>query len=180
MSQLDKASLIQPLIDHMVTHEKDVHVWRKELVQAGAFSTEQVLALDDASLTLCYRTMLAVQFQGLRAERLLSEIEKTCTHVGIIRNGKMLFQDTVVALKQSKGKKIMIDLEVDKFIDAMTVLESLNKENTSLTDEFIQIEVDDKNEITTVIDALRAKDIAVYQVSIKNNLEELFLSLTEN
>lgn len=76
MSQLDKASLIQPLIDHMITHEKDVHVWRKELVQAGAFSTEQVLALDDASLTLSYRTMLAVQFQGLRAERLLTEIEK--------------------------------------------------------------------------------------------------------
>ncbi len=114
------------------------------------------------------------------SSHLLSEIEKTCTHVGIIRNGKMLFQDTVNALKQSKGEKMMIDLEVDKFIDAMTVLESLNKENTSLTDDFIQIEVDDKNEITRVIDALRAKEIAVYQVSIKNNLEELFLSLTEN
>jgi hypothetical protein len=76
MGQLDKASLIQPLVDHMVTNEKDVNVWRKELVGTGAFSTEQVLALDDASLTLSYRTMLAVQFQGLRAERLLSEIEK--------------------------------------------------------------------------------------------------------
>ncbi|NVK52783.1 MAG: ATP-binding cassette domain-containing protein [Flavobacteriaceae bacterium] len=114
------------------------------------------------------------------SSHLLSEIEKTCTHVGIIRDGKMLYQDTVKALKQSKGKKMMVDLEVDKFIDAMTVLEELNKENTSLTDEFIQIEVESKTEITTVIDALRAKNIAVYQVSIKNNLEELFLSLTEN
>ena len=114
------------------------------------------------------------------SSHLLSEIEKTCTHVGIIREGKMLYQDTVKALKQSKGKKMMIDIEVDKFIDAMTVLESLNKENTSLTDEFIQIEVESKNEITSVIDALRAKNIAIYQVSIKNNLEELFLSLTEN
>lgn len=114
------------------------------------------------------------------SSHLLSEIEKTCTHVGIIREGKMLYQDTVKALKQSKGKKMMIDIEVNKFIDAMTVLESLNKENTSLTDEFIQIEVESKNEITSVIDALRAKNIAVYQVSIKNNLEELFLSLTEN
>lgn len=76
MGQLDKASLIQPLVDHMVTNEKDVNVWRKELVNTGAFSTEQVMALDDASLTLSYRTMLAVQFQGLRAERLLTEIEK--------------------------------------------------------------------------------------------------------
>ena len=114
------------------------------------------------------------------SSHLLSEIEKTCTHVGIIRNGKMLYQNTVKALKDSKGKKMMIDLEVDKFIDALTVLESLEKENTSLSKDFIQIEVANKTEITSVIDALRAKNIAVYQVSIKNNLEELFLSLTEN
>jgi len=114
------------------------------------------------------------------SSHLLSEIEKTCTHVGIIRNGKMLFQDTVKALKSSKGKKMMVDIEVDKFIDAMTVLEKLQKENTSLVDEFLQIEVKDKEEITVVIDALRAQHVKVYQVSIKNNLEELFLSLTEN
>ncbi len=114
------------------------------------------------------------------SSHLLSEIEKTCTHVGIIRNGKMLYQDTVKALKESKGKKMMIDLEVDKFIDALTVLDSLGKENKTSTEEFIQIEVEDKQEITKVIDALRAKDVAIYQVSIKNNLEELFLSLTEN
>lgn len=76
MGQLDKASLIQPLVDHMVTSEKDVNAWRKELVSTGAFSVEQVMALDDASLTLSYRTMLAVQFQGQRAESLLAEIEK--------------------------------------------------------------------------------------------------------
>jgi len=114
------------------------------------------------------------------SSHLLSEIEKTCTHVGIIRNGKMLFQDTVKALKSSKGEKLMIDIEVDKFIEAMTVLEKLQKENTSLVDDFLQIEVENKDEITVVIDALRAQNVKVYQVSIKNNLEELFLSLTEN
>jgi|TARA_B110001454_G_scaffold21748_1_gene21099 hypothetical protein len=76
MGQLDKASLIQPLVEHIISNEKDVHSWRKELVSTGAFSTEQVIALDDASLILSYRTMLAVQFQGLRTERLLTEIEK--------------------------------------------------------------------------------------------------------
>ena len=92
----------------------------------------------------------------------------------------MLFQDTVKALKSSKGEKLMVDIEVDKFIEAMTVLEKLQKENTSLVDDFLQIEVENKEEITVVIDALRAQNVKVYQVSIKNNLEELFLSLTEN
>ncbi len=114
------------------------------------------------------------------SSHLLSEIEKTCTHVGIIRNGKMLFQDTVKALKQSKGKKVIVDIEVDNFLEAMIVLENLGKDNSSLTKDFIQIEVENKDEIPAVIDALRLQNIAVYQVSIKNNLEELFLSLTEN
>ena len=114
------------------------------------------------------------------SSHLLSEIERTCTHVGIIRDGKMLYQDTVKALKSSKGKKLVVDIEVNKFIEGLTVLEKLQKENTSLVDEFLQIEVEDKDEITKVIDALRAQNVSVYQVSIKNNLEELFLSLTEN
>ena len=76
MSNLNKSSLIQPLVEHMVTNEKDVKVWRNALVETGAFSAEQVIALDNASLTLAYRCMLAVQFQGMRVERILTEIEK--------------------------------------------------------------------------------------------------------
>lgn len=114
------------------------------------------------------------------SSHLLSEIERTCTHVGIIRDGKMLYQNTVKALKESKGRKIVIDIEVDTVMDARMVFESLKKEYISLIDDYLQIEVKDKEEITTIIDALRAKKVNVYQVSIKNNLEELFLSLTEN
>ncbi|MNR66525.1 hypothetical protein D3C85_1900560 [compost metagenome] len=62
----------------------------------------------------------------------------------------------------------------------MSVLENLKKENASLVDNLLQIEVESKEEITKVIDALRAHKINIYQVSIKNNLEDLFLSLTEN
>ena len=114
------------------------------------------------------------------SSHLLSEIEKTCTHVGIIREGKMLYQNTVKELKDSKGQKMIIDLEVDKFLEAMTVLEKLEKENISSTEDFLQIEVKDKREITRIIDALRAEDVLIYQIKIKNNLEELFLTLTEN
>ena len=114
------------------------------------------------------------------SSHLLSEIEKTCTHVGIIRNGKMLFQDTVEALKSSKGDKILVDIEVDKRAAAIDVMEGLKKVNSSQSLDFLRVEVQDRNEISTVIDALRSKDIHIYQLSIKNNLEELFLSLTQN
>ena len=114
------------------------------------------------------------------SSHLLSEIERTCTHVGIIRNGKMIYQDTVATLKESKGRKITIDIEVESPYVAMAVLEILGKKNTSITEGFLQVEVENKEEITVIIDALRREKLGVYQVSIKNNLEEQFLSLTEN
>ncbi|MEM5567005.1 ABC transporter ATP-binding protein [Psychroserpens sp. AS72] len=114
------------------------------------------------------------------SSHLLSEIERTCTHVGIIRNGKMIYQDTVASLKASKGSDIKIDVEVDKPIEALSILKNLKMEHISLIDDFLQIELKSKEDITAVIDVLRAENITIYQVSIKNNLEELFLSLTEN
>lgn len=114
------------------------------------------------------------------SSHLLSEIEKTCTHVGIVRNGKMVYEDTVKALKESKGKNIIVEIETGNNVDTMRALESIRKDNCSLINGLVQIEVEDKEEITEIIDALRSHKIAIYQVSIKNNLEELFLSLTEN
>lgn len=114
------------------------------------------------------------------SSHLLSEIEKTCTHVGIIRNGKMLYQDTVASLKESKETNIKFEIEVDKPTEGLSILKQLKMESISLIDGFLQIEVKNKNKITDVIDVLRAERINIYQVSIKNNLEELFLSLTEN
>lgn len=114
------------------------------------------------------------------SSHLLSEIERTCTHVGIIRDGKMLYQDTVASLKESKGTNLKIEIETDKPTEAFSVLKNLKIENIYLLDDCLQIEVKNKLEITKVIDILRSEKINIYQVSIKNNLEELFLSLTEN
>lgn len=78
------------------------------------------------------------------SSHLLSEIERICTHVGIIRNGKMLYQDTVATLKESKGRKIIIDIEVENPNAAMNVLEGLAKENISLAEGLLQVEVENK------------------------------------
>ena len=114
------------------------------------------------------------------SSHLLSEIEKTCTHVGIIRGGKMLYQDTVASLKESQSKRLIVQFEVDKFIDALEAVESIHKKNLSLQQNILELEVESKAEITSIIDLLREKNIMLFQVSIKNNLEDLFLSLTEN
>ena len=114
------------------------------------------------------------------SSHLLSEIEKTCSHVGIIQDGKMLFQDTVKALKNSQKGKLIVEIENDNVPLAQKTLGELGITTDVIEEQLLSLTVDRKNEIPKLIDTLRGKEVAIYQIKIKNNLEELFLSLTEN
>lgn len=114
------------------------------------------------------------------SSHLLSEVEKTCTHVGIIRKGKMLYQDTVKSLKQTQAETLVVNLEVNDTQKALETLTGLDKKTSSTETGFLQVEVKNKEEIITLTESLRENNVKVFQVIIKNNLEEFFLSLTEN
>lgn len=116
----------------------------------------------------------------LISSHLLSEIEKLCTHVGIIKDGKLLFQNTVEKLKKSQQKKLRIELETDDASMLAKELKSLNLEYEIVNKNIVEVTVASKMEIPQLIDNLRLNMLAIYQVKIKNNLEDLFLQLTEN
>jgi ABC-2 type transport system ATP-binding protein len=44
---------------------------------------------------------------------------------------------------------------------------------------FINITISNKNDIPSLIDKIRKAGIDIYQINVKNNLEDLFLSLIE-
>ena len=113
------------------------------------------------------------------SSHLLAEIEKMCTHVGIINDGKMIFQDTVKALKSSKEGKINIEIETQHLEKSQKILLEKLALKTTLIDGFLIAEVEAKENISLIIDVLRLSEIDVYQIRIKDNLEDLFLSLTE-
>ena len=122
------------------------------------------------------------QNQGITifvSSHLLSEIEKTCTHVGIINDGQIIFQDTVKALKNSKEGKINLEIETHDLEKSKEVLKDKISLNSTIEDNNLATEVNSKEDISLIIDVLRASEIAIYQMKIKDNLEDLFLSLTE-
>ncbi|WP_109852977.1 ABC transporter ATP-binding protein [Aquimarina sp. AU58] len=116
------------------------------------------------------------------SSHLLSEIEKTCTHVGIIREGKMLFQDTVKALTDSQSDQLQIELETDDKYRTYDQLIQMGFEIKKIEHEehLLSVSVKEKSQIPVLVDSLQKNNIGIYQVTIKNNLEELFLNLTEN
>ncbi|MCV6631167.1 MAG: ABC transporter ATP-binding protein [Flavobacteriaceae bacterium] len=113
------------------------------------------------------------------SSHLLSEIEKTCTHVGILRQGEMIFQDTVKVLKSSQNDHLVVAIETK---DTAQLYDAIGRQfDVTIVDEtLVHIALDGKDAIPDLIDNIRKEDLDIYQINIQNNLEELFLSLTEN
>ncbi len=116
------------------------------------------------------------------SSHLLSEIEKTCSHVGIIQQGKMIYQDTVKALKASQSDACNILLETNNIKRCIETLHNIGYEAIpqSSNEEIVSVSVQKKENIPAIVSALNENNIDIYQVTIKNNLEDFFLTLTEN
>ncbi len=114
----------------------------------------------------------------LVSSHILSEVEKTATHVGIINKGSMLFQGTIEELKSmnSKNRKIIINTS-----DNVTAVNIIRKvlANADINGDIITAECDDKEKIASVNKELVSAGINVYEItSRRNNLEDLFIELT--
>lgn len=116
----------------------------------------------------------------LISSHLLDEIEKTCTHVGIIQNGKILFQNTVDSLLNSKEASLKVNIETNDselFVEAIKPI-YLNKEIINNTEAVLTLS--NKEDIPKLVDKAMKNKVKVYQLKIMNNLEDVFLKLTEN
>lgn len=114
------------------------------------------------------------------SSHLLNEIEKVCSHVGIIQNGELRFQGLTEDLHRSRDNNLIVEFEIN---DSVKTKDIFGKSEVKILDQFngsVKISLEDKKEIPQLIDKLRQENIDIYQVQIKKeNLEDLFLTLTE-
>lgn len=110
------------------------------------------------------------------SSHLLAEIEKMCTHVGIISHGKLKFEGTIQELSKFSGVcKIQLTLSnapewheklLTEYPDAML-------ENTSQ----VILELPNREEIPQFTKKLVESGAGIYEIKILNGLEEWFMSL---
>ncbi|USK35278.1 ABC transporter ATP-binding protein [Bacillus sp. F19] len=112
----------------------------------------------------------------LISSHLLSEIDQMATKVGIISNGKMIFQDSISKLK-SKAKVQMI-IRTGNSVRAASLLLS-NGQTAELSGDSVILRDVTDSRIAQVIALLVKSGIEVYRVEEKRkSLEEIFLDLT--
>ena len=113
----------------------------------------------------------------LVSSHLLFEIEKLVTHVGIINQGKILFQGTLAELMSKRRQNSFITFETN---DASRSLQVISEYGLKLRIESgrIAIPVLEKKQIAAVNKKLVLSGIEVYQIGkIENDLEEIFFDV---
>ncbi len=112
------------------------------------------------------------------SSHLLAEIEKMCTHVGIISKGKLRFEGTIQELSEKSGAcKIQLTLK-----DAALWQEKLMVEYPSATLESnsqLSVELSDREQIPTFTKELVNRGADLYELKVLNGLEEWFMTLIQ-
>jgi len=112
------------------------------------------------------------------SSHLLAEIEKMCTHVGIISGGKLRFEGTIDELsKSAQGCKIQLTFKQDAEVWLGKLKDKFN-EVKLVTAQQITIQLAHRDEIPSFINELSKNGALLYEVKIVEGLEEWFMNLT--
>lgn len=114
----------------------------------------------------------------LVSSHLLSEVEKMTTHVGIIHNGKLLFQGSLQQLKQLQSQQSVVEIEVNDTIKAQQVIKDhFTLKHVNGTRLVVDYESRERSALLNKL--LVQQDVEVYQLAVtQNDLENLFIQIT--
>ena len=114
------------------------------------------------------------------SSHLLNEVEKTCTHVGIIHKGVMRFQGTMADLQTSAGHGKLVTIKVDDTSKWKNyIAEKYPQATSTINSEFI-LPVENSDDITNITRDLVMQGVPVKGVRTNEGLEEWFIKMTSN
>ncbi|MFJ7995148.1 ABC transporter ATP-binding protein [Peribacillus frigoritolerans] len=112
----------------------------------------------------------------LVSSHLLSEIDQIATQIGIINNGKMIFQDSIERLRQKR--KPLLKVGVNDVMKANAILKE-RELKADLQDDFLWLSQTDPAFVSEINSILVHSGVSVYRLEeVKRTLEDIFLELT--
>ncbi|MEN8816126.1 MAG: ABC transporter ATP-binding protein [Nonlabens sp.] len=143
---------------------------------------EPVNGLDPSGITEVRELLVKLNKElGLTifiSSHLLSEIEKMCTHVGIIHQGELKFEGTMDELAQRSSKHHLTIQTIDAARQLELVQEAYENARLISENEF-QVTLKSKEETPQFAQFSIEKQIPLYQMKAEDGLENWFLSLTK-
>ncbi|OGU66182.1 MAG: hypothetical protein A3C56_03525 [Ignavibacteria bacterium RIFCSPHIGHO2_02_FULL_56_12] len=111
------------------------------------------------------------------SSHLLSEVEHIASHIGILHNGRLLFQGTIDELHAVEG--VHVTVEAQPMEVAERFLQEIGFPTARLGDGQLSVRVEHRDDAIRVNRSLIEAGLDVSHVSVsRRSLEEIFLSLT--
>ena len=111
------------------------------------------------------------------SSHLLDEIEKMCTHIGIIHKGEMQFEGTIKELSDKAGK-CNIQVQTSNLEKHIEFLQKKYPTISMIDDNTFTLSLTDKEEIPVFSKFMIENKLDLYELKISDGLENWFLSLT--
>ncbi len=141
---------------------------------------EPTNGLDPSGITEIRNIILQLREEGktiLLSSHLLAEVEKIASHVGIIKEGTLIFEGTLDALEALKFSQQTVALKINDVANAKKVLSGFSFLPAS--PGHLHVDVKHKNDIPQLIKTLVDGSIDIYEVRLlKSDLEKMFISIT--
>lgn len=114
------------------------------------------------------------------SSHLLSEIEKMCTHVGILQQGTLVFEGTMKELIESNTHK-KVELTLNNPKKWISVIKDKHGIEAEYIDETsIVIRIDNSHSISEFVKRLITEGVEIEQFKVQEDLENLFIEMTNN
>ncbi len=114
------------------------------------------------------------------SSHLLAEIEKLVSHVGLIHNGKLLFQGTLQALEQRQQQGSFTCIDTSDSITALRIIRNMDLPVSSSENKLL-LPFTDKLQIAAINQQLVNHGVSVYEITtVKNDLETIFINMINN
>lgn len=143
---------------------------------------EPLNGLDPKGVFEVRELLLNLQDEGKTifiSSHFLSEIEKICSHVGIIKNGSLIFQGEIDLLTSKASH--YVDIKTSNNVNAIKLFAQHNLIIKTKIKSIIEIQINTKDDFNRMIHILIDNDIKIYDIEKKTtNLEEIFINLTSN
>ena len=114
------------------------------------------------------------------SSHLLGEVEKTCTHLGIIHKGVLKFQGTLAELQNDIGHGKQVTIKTANPMQWKNfIAEKFPDATATVNNEFI-FQLQDADEVTRINQQLVQAGVPVKSIRLNEGLEEWFIKMTSN
>lgn len=113
------------------------------------------------------------------SSHLLSEVEKTCTHVGIIHKGVVRFQGSLQDLQQSAGEAREVIIKINEAKQWMSKIAELFPGAKAGRNNELNITFENASEVPFINNKLVEAGIPVSGLRVREGLEEWFIKMTQ-